>query len=216
MPRRYDLIIFDWDGTLMDSLARIVNCFRGAARDAGVAYPGDDAIRDIVGLGLQEAMEALFPDADGETHRRLQEAYREHFLERDQTEMVLFPGVAEGLSRLHGQGHQLAVATGKARRGLDRLLVDSPLRDLFASTRCADETRSKPHPLMLEEILVETGVPVERAIMVGDSVFDMEMANNAGMDALAVSYGAHPCERLRSLEPVACAGNFEDVLEWMQ
>jgi phosphoglycolate phosphatase len=216
MPRRYDLIIFDWDGTLMDSLARIVNCFRAAAADVGVDFPGDDAVRNIVGLGLQEAMEQLFPGADPEIHQRLQEAYREHFLERDQTEMVLFPGVAEGLPQLHAEGHRLAIATGKARRGLDRLLVDSPLRDLFASTRCADETRSKPHPLMLEEILQETGVPVERAIMVGDSIFDLEMAKNAGMNSLAVSYGAHPCDRLQSLDPLACAESFEDVLEWMR
>ncbi len=216
MSRRYDLIVFDWDGTLMDSLGRILNCFRAATVDVGVPYPGDDAVRDIVGLGLQEAMEALFPDSDSDLHQRLQEAYREHFLVRDRTEMEFFPGVNEGLPRLRAQGHHLAVATGKARRGLDRLLADSPLRELFSATRCADETRSKPHPLMLEEILRETGVPAERAIMIGDSIFDMEMARNAGMDALAVSYGAHPCERLRAFEPVTCAGSFEDVVQWMQ
>jgi len=216
MPQTYDLIVFDWDGTLMDSLARIVNCFRAAADDTGLSYPGDAAVRDIVGLGLEEAMEALFPASDAATRQRLQDAYREHFLERDQTQMELFPGVSEGLIQLHARGHRLAIATGKARRGLDRLLVDSPLRELFAATRCADETRSKPHPLMLEEILAETGVSAHRAIMIGDSVFDMEMARNAGVDALAVSYGAHPCDRLRAFEPVACAGSFDDVVQWMQ
>jgi phosphoglycolate phosphatase len=216
MPRTYDLIVFDWDGTLMDSLARIVNCFRAAAEDTGVSYPGDTAVRDIVGLGLEEAMGVLFPDSDPVTRGQLQEAYREHFLERDQTQMELFPGVRAGLMRLHGQGHRLAIATGKARRGLDRLLLDSPLRELFVATRCADETRSKPHPLMLEEILEETGTSVDRAIMIGDSVLDMEMARNAGMDALAVSYGAHPCARLQAFRPLACASSFDDVVQWMR
>jgi phosphoglycolate phosphatase len=216
LARDYDLVIFDWDGTLMDSETKIVRCFQLAAEDANVAYPGDEAIRNIIGLGLTEAMAAIFPDESMETRDAVVENYREHFLYRDQTEMPLFPGVPEGLSTLVEDGYQLAVATGKARRGLDRVLKDSPVQHLFHSTRCADETRSKPHPLMIEEIISETGAAPDRTIMVGDSVFDLEMARNAGVDSLAVSYGVQPCERLISYQPLGCVGSFNDVCEWFR
>lgn len=216
MAREYDLVIFDWDGTLMDSETKIVRCFQLAAQDANVNYPGDQAIRNIIGLGLAEAMEAIYPDESMETRNAVVESYREHFLFRDQTEMPLFPGVPEGLSALVEDGYQLAVATGKARRGLDRVLNDSPLQHLFHSTRCADETRSKPHPLMIEEIIHETGAVRERTIMVGDSVFDLEMARNAGVDSLAVSYGVQPCDRLVSYRPLGCMESFNDVCEWFR
>ncbi|KPK51678.1 MAG: HAD family hydrolase [Thiotrichales bacterium SG8_50] len=216
MARDYDLVIFDWDGTLMDSETKIVRCFQLAAQDADVSYPGDDAIRDIIGLGLTEAMQAIYPDESPATQDAVVESYREHFLFRDQTEMPLFPGVPEGLSGLVETGYQLAVATGKARRGLDRVLKDTPVEHLFRATRCADETRSKPHPLMLEEIINETGAAPDRTIMVGDSVFDMEMARNAGIDSLAVSYGVQPCDRLVNYQPLACIGSFNDVCEWFR
>ncbi|MCG6976426.1 MAG: HAD-IA family hydrolase [Acidiferrobacterales bacterium] len=216
MAREYDLVIFDWDGTLMDSETKIVRCFQLAAEDANVSYPGDEAIRNIIGLGMAEAMAAIYPGENPETHSAVIEAYREHFLFRDQTEMPLFPGVPEGLSALIEDGYRLAVATGKARRGLDRVLEDSPLQHLFHSTRCADETRSKPHPLMIEEIISETGAAPERTIMVGDSVFDLEMARNAGVDSLAVSYGVQPCERLASYQPLGCMASFSDVCEWFR
>jgi len=164
LARDYDLVIFDWDGTLMDSETKIVRCFQLAAQDADVSYPGDDAIRDIIGLGLTEAMQAIYPDESPATQDAVVESYREHFLFRDQTEMPLFPGVPEGLSGLVETGYQLAVATGKARRGLDRVLKDTPVEHLFRATRCADETRSKPHPLMLEEIINETGAAPDRTI----------------------------------------------------
>lgn len=215
MNRRYDLIVFDWDGTLMDSVTRIVRCFQAAATDAGAHYPGDDAIRDVIGLGLKEAIDEVFARELPDTRERVLQGYRDHFLIHDKTEMPLFPGVMEGLEQLRARGHRLAVATGKARRGLDRVFREVTIAHLFHSTRCADETRSKPHPQMLEEILTETGVAPARAIMVGDSVFDMEMARNAGMDALAVSYGVQPCERLRSYAPVACAANFDEVCAWL-
>ena len=216
MVRDYDLLIFDWDGTLMDSEAKIVRCFQLAAQDAGAEYPGDNAIRDIIGLGLSEAMQTLYPNEDQTLHNAVVEAYREHFLYRDQTEMPLFPGVAQGLSALVQSGYQLAVATGKARRGLERVLKDSPLENLFHATRCADETRSKPHPMMIEEIIRETGARRERAIMVGDSVFDLEMARNAGIDSLAVSYGVQPCDRLANYKPLACMESFSEVYSWFQ
>lgn len=214
--REYDLVIFDWDGTLMDSEAKIVRCFQAASDDAGATYPGDDAVRNIIGLGLSEAIAHIFPDENEATRAAVLEGYREHFLVRDQTEMPLFPGVVEGLASMVDDGYRLAVATGKARRGLDRVLQESPVQHLFDATRCADETRSKPHPLMLDEIIDEIGADRQRAIMVGDSVFDLEMARNAGIDALAVSYGVQPCDRLADYEPVACMDSFAQLRDWFR
>lgn len=214
--REYDLVIFDWDGTLMDSEAKIVRCFQAASDDAGATYPGDDAVRNIIGLGLSEAIAHIFPDENEATRAAVLEGYREHFLVRDQTEMPLFPGVVEGLASMVDDGYRLAVATGKARRGLDRVLQESPVQHLFDATRCADETRSKPHPLMLDEIINEIGADRQRAIMVGDSVFDLEMARNAGIDALAVSYGVQPCDRLADYEPVACMDSFAQLRDWFR
>jgi phosphoglycolate phosphatase len=214
--REYDLVIFDWDGTLMDSEAKIVRCFQAASDDAGAEYPGDDAVRNIIGLGLSEAIAHIFPDEDEATRAAVLDGYREHFLVHDQTDMPLFPGVSEGLAAMVNDGYRLAVATGKARRGLERVLKDSPVQHLFDATRCADETRSKPHPLMLEQIIDEVGVDRQRAIMVGDSVFDLEMARNARIDAMAVSYGVQPCGRLASYEPVACMDSFAQVRDWFR
>lgn len=214
MTRKYDLVIFDWDGTLMDSEAKIVRCFREAAKDAGAAYPGDAAVRNIIGLGLKEAIDAIFPDTDEAIRDTVLEGYRDHFLVHDKTEMPLFPGVPEGLADMANHGYQMAVATGKARRGLSRVLDSSPLKHFFDVTRCADETRSKPHPLMLEEIIFETGISPQRAIMVGDTVYDLEMAQNAGIDSLAVSYGVHPCDRLVDYTPNKCMHSFRDVRDW--
>lgn len=214
MARSYDLVIFDWDGTLMDSVAKIVRCFREAATDVGAAYPGDAAVRNVIGLGLKEAITIIFPDTDEATRNALLEGYRDHFLIHDNTEMPLFPGVTEGLADLARNGYQLAVATGKARRGLKRVLDGSPLEQFFHTTRCADETRSKPHPLMLEEIIIETGVSPERTIMVGDTTYDLEMARNAGIDSLAVSYGVHSCDRLSEYTPNGCMHSFAEVRDW--
>lgn len=214
MTRSTDLIVFDWDGTLMDSEAKIVRCVQEAARDTGSADPGPAAIRHIIGLGLREAMQALFPAEPDERHAQLIERYRQHFLELDQTAMPLFPGVREGLASLTEQGYLLAVATGKARRGLDRVLDETGTRHLFVTSRCADEAFSKPHPRMLEDILAMTGVDRQQAIMVGDTVYDMQMARNAGVAGLAVSYGAHPREQLLDSGALACLESFPDVRAW--
>lgn len=214
MTRRYDLVIFDWDGTLMDSEAKIVRCFREAAKDTGAPYPGDAAVSNIIGLGLKEAIDQIFPGCDETMCEAILEGYRDHFLIHDNTAMPLFHGVPEGLADMADLGYQMAVATGKARRGLSRVLDDSPLEKFFGTTRCADETRSKPHPLMLEEIISETGVSRQRAIMVGDTVYDLEMANNAGIDCLAVSYGVHPCDRLTKYTSNKCMHSFRDVRNW--
>jgi len=216
MNRQFDLIVFDWDGTLMDSAAKIVRCMQAAAEDVGIPDPGSAAIRDIIGLGLSEAMQVLFPEQAPVRRAELVERYRRHFLELDTTETPLFPGVKQGLTQLTGQGYLLAIATGKARRGLDRVLDDTGMRHLFTSSRCADEAFSKPHPQMLDDLLDETGVDTGRALMVGDTVYDMEMARSAQVAGLAVSYGVHARERLLDCGALACLDSFPEVCAWVK
>jgi len=212
---RYDLIVFDWDGTLMDSAAKIVRCFSSALADVGIANPGDAAIRNIIGLGLAEAITALLPAHSDAARAAVVERYREHFLYLDAGDSELFPGVATGLERLSRQGYVLAVATGKSRRGLDRVLGATRLKSLFAMTRCADESFSKPHPQMLQDILDHSGTDARRALMVGDTVYDLEMAKNARVDGLGVSYGVHERARLLELTPRAVVDSFPDVCDWL-
>lgn len=215
MTAALDLVVFDWDGTLMDSEARIVRCVQAAAADTGIADPGPAAIRRIIGLGLAEAMATLFPGQSALEREALIARYRVHFLERDDTAMPLFPGVAEGLSALAGRGYLLAVATGKSRRGLERVLDETGTRGLFAVTRCADEACSKPHPQMLDDILAVTGTARGRALMVGDTVYDMQMARNAGVAGLAVSYGVHGRDELLEHGALACLDSFPEVCAWL-
>lgn len=214
MNKQYELLIFDWDGTLMDSERKIVNCFHAALRDVGLSPIDDNRIRDIIGLGLKEAMDELLPGEDEIMRTKVSDAYREHFLVKDQTEMPMFPGVIEGIKHLSNR-FKLAVATGKARRGLNRVLNGHELEDVFHVTRCADEAVSKPHPLMLEQILQVTGIEASRALMIGDSTFDLQMANNAGMDALAVSYGVQSCDRLLEHKPIGCIHEFDEIHQWL-
>jgi len=214
MTAPFDLIVFDWDGTLMDSEAKIVHCIQGAARDLGIHDPGPEATRHIIGLGLQEAMQTLFPAETPESRQRLIHRYREHFLKLDTTAMPLFPGVPEGLAHLADRGYLLAIATGKARRGLERVLDETGLRHLFVASRCADEAFSKPHPRMLEDVLSFTGVTADRAVMVGDTVYDMQMARHARVAALAVSYGVHARPDLMDHGALACLDSFPDVRAW--
>ena len=215
MNKKYELLIFDWDGTLMDSERKIVNCFHAALHDVGLKPIDDDQIRGIIGLGLKEAMEELLPGEDESTRTRVSDAYREHFLLKDQTEMRMFPGVVDGIKHLRNR-FKLAVATGKARRGLNRVLDGHELQHIFHVTRCADEAVSKPHPLMLEQILEATGTGADRALMVGDSTFDLQMANNAGMDSLAVSYGVQSCDRLLEHRPIGCIHQFDEIHQWLE
>ncbi len=215
MKREFDLIVFDWDGTLMDSEAKIVRCMTNAAVDAGLPDPGAPAIRDIIGLGLAEAIGALFPDVEAARRDSIVVRYREYFVHLDDTATDLFPGVGEGLEALKRTGYRLAVATGKARRGLDRVLDQTGTAHLFSATRCADEALSKPHPQMLQDILDHTGIAPERALMVGDTVYDLEMARNARVPGLAVSYGAHPRARLMDYAPLACLDSFAEVRAWL-
>lgn len=216
MTRRYELIVFDLDGTLMDSAAKILTCLAAAAADVGIPHPGEEAARNIIGLGMEEALVALFPDVQAAQRLQFLARFREHYLHLDTTEIACFPGVPQGLQQLVKDGYQLAIATGRPRRGLDRVLAQAGLHPLFVASRCADEVYSKPHPRMLQEILEETSTSAEQTVMVGDTVYDMQMARSAGVDALAVSYGVHQTERLLQEGAMACVDSFPEVCAWFR
>lgn len=209
------LLIFDWDGTLSDSTALITRAMQQSALDVGWKAPEDEAVHDIIGLGLPEVLAKLFPDATIAESAQFRDRYRINYLALDQAKpSVFFPRVMETLTHLRDAGHDLAVATGKGRSGLDRVLKAMKLEGFFHSSRCADETASKPHPLMLHELLAELGGRVEEAVMVGDTEYDMDMGRRAGMDRIAVSYGAHKIDRLHAYEPALCLDDFGDLLAW--
>ena len=213
---RYDLIIFDWDGTLMDSIGRIVSCMQAAAGEVQWGELDDDAVRNIIGLGLPEAIEALCPGITPAQAERLKTRYAYHFVEGNTTPMPFYPGVEPGLERLLARpGQRLAVATGKSRRGLDRVFRETATERFFHASRTADETRSKPHPQMLEELLAELDVPVDRAVMVGDTEYDLAMARTLGMDRVAVTYGVHSRERLVACGPCHVADSADGLIHWL-
>ncbi len=195
----------------MDSEARIVASALAAAADLGLPPLAPERVREIIGLGLPEAVARLYPEGDEAFSRAYMERYRHHFLVADPTPMPLFEGVEAVLRDLDAAGYLLAVATGKARRGLDRALAETGLGGLFVATRCADECFSKPHPRMLLELMDFTGAEPAQTLMVGDTEFDMAMAANAGVGAVAVSYGVHACERLRPHGPLACIHHPRDL-----
>jgi phosphoglycolate phosphatase len=217
MPRsaRYSLIVFDWDGTLINSASAIVECIQLSARDLSLPVPDRETASHVIGLGLHDSLRHAVPTLPREQYTAFVERYRKYFLEREDA-MGLFPGVHELLVELRAREHRLAVATGKSRQGLDRALEASGLAGLFNATRCADETHPKPHPAMLLELMAELVVEPERALMIGDTSHDLAMAAAAGVDALAVTYGAHPGERLRALEPRACVANVEELKAWLE
>jgi len=213
--QRFELLVFDWDGTLMDSEARIVACLQGAIADLELPARDVAALRNIIGLGLAEAIETLFPGSDAATRQAVVERYRHHFLVADPTPSALFEGAAEVLHGLAAQGYLLAVATGKGRRGLDKVLAETGLGPLFHATRCADETFSKPHPQMLLELMEHLGADPQATLMIGDTEYDMEMARNARTHALAVSYGVHHPERLLRHQPLGCLDRIGDLPVWL-
>lgn len=214
MPRQYELLIFDWDGTLMDSAGHIVDSIQKACADIDLAVPGDRACRQIIGLGLQQALQTLLPDLPEGDYPRLVERYRHHYLGRD-AEIPLFEGVQEGIRELRDAGYVLAVATGKSMKGLERALEYSQLGPYFSATRCADQTHSKPHPAMVEEILEALLRGKHQALVIGDTSHDMLMAANAGVDRLGVTYGAHLPEDLHAHQPVAVLDSFLEVKSWL-
>ena len=215
MHKRYQLIVFDWDGTLLDSEARIVECLHAAGRDAGLAALPPKTLSNVIGLGLKEAIEALYPGEAAEAHGRFIEHYRHHYLFASQTPTPLFEGARAMLEDLHRRGFWLAVATGKARRGLDRALAEHGFAHLFHASRCADETFSKPHPQMLMDIMERLGVEPEHTLMVGDTEYDILMAHNARAAALGVSYGVHGRERLLQHPVLGCVDSLGELAAWL-
>lgn len=215
MAKKFDLLIFDWDGTLMDSTSAIVAAIQAASRDLGLPEPTADKARHVIGLGLSDALHHAVPDLSPERYPQMAERYRYHYLAGDR-QLDLFDGVAELLSELASAGYFLAVATGKSRLGLDRALDHSGLRTFFHATRTADECFSKPHPQMLEELLSEFGVDKHKALMVGDTTHDLQMARNAEVAGLGVTYGAHPEEVLLALEPLACVREVRELATWLR
>ena len=214
MSSRFDLLVFDWDGTLMDSTGMIARSIQRAFADVGLPEPSDSDARFVIGYGLNEAMQYLAPQLDDAQIRSVVDAYRMHFLSKDQ-DLKLYDGVTEALPRLLDAGFRLAVATGKSRAGLDRVLAATGLAPFFETTRTADEAFSKPHPAMLEFILDVTGVEAQRTLMIGDTTHDLQLAINAGTASLALSYGAHPLEDLLPLNPLAHFADFNDLTEWI-
>ena len=211
----FKLLVFDWDGTLMDSAMRIVACVQAAADDLSLSVPSESAAKNIIGLGLDEAMARLFPESDVDEKQRIVERYRHHFLFTNQTPSPLFEGAQEVLETLRLEGYLLAVATGKGRPGLDRVLEQTGLGPLFHATRCADEAPSKPHPDMLLQILDELAVDAHEALMIGDTEYDINMAHNAGAKALGVSYGVHEKQRLLRCSPEACLDGITEIPAWL-
>lgn len=208
----YKLLIFDWDGTLIDSAGRIVDCMQKAALDLHYPPLTDEAVRNIIGLGLPEALQMLIPGIDEQGILRMRERYGHYFFAAQVPASELFEGVFDELIRFKEQGYLLAVATGKSRRGLDLAFAETELGHLFDASRCADETRSKPHPQMLFELLDEMKVGVEQALMIGDTEFDLEMASHAGMASCGVSYGAHETERLLKHQPIGIIDRITDLI----
>jgi len=215
MSHSTQLIVFDWDGTLMDSEARIVDCMRAAIEDLSLAPRSRQQMTEIIGLGLAEALAVLYPDGSPAEHAALTERYRYHFVEANPTPSALFPGARDMLAELNEQGHFLAVATGKGRRGLDRVLEETDTGQYFHATRCADESFSKPHPQMLQEIMDLLGVECKDTLMIGDTEYDLQMANNAGVRALAVSYGVHAVDRLLNCKPLDCVDDIAALRNWL-
>jgi phosphoglycolate phosphatase len=210
--RRFDLVIFDWDGTLADSTGIIAQALQYACRDMGCAIPDDEAARYVIGLGLADALRHVAPALAPVDYPRLSARYREHYLARE-AEIPLFPGARSLLADLRVQGHRLGVATGKSRAGLDRALAFHALQEVFDATRCADEGHPKPHPDMVLHLLSHLRIAPERALMVGDTTHDLQMAANAGIHGLAVTHGAHRVDRLREIASLGAVDSLDDLRE---
>jgi len=213
-PRRYRLLVFDWDGTLADSTAIIAAAIQAACRDVGEPVPDNLSARFVIGLGLVEALLHVAPALPIERHPELSARYRHHYLARD-AQIPLFDGVTELLADLHAEGFMLAVATGKTRIGLDRALAGNALVERFHATRCADEGRPKPHPDMLLHLMSKLDVAPDETLMIGDTTHDLELARAAGVDAVAVSYGAHEPAGLVAAEPLATVHSIPELRAWL-
>ena len=198
------MIIFDWDGTLINSIDWITHCLQHAAAQYDCPIPESQAAKDVIGLSINKAMQTLFPEVDEQTQEQLVGCYSQKYFSKRISRNDLFPGVYEMLVQLNEEGYQLAVATGKSRAGLQEALMATGTEGLFCITRCSDETASKPDPRMLSEIIQHTNTAQERSLMVGDSIHDLQMAHNAHISAIAVSCGAHSTEFLQQYNPLLC------------
>lgn len=211
----FDLVVFDWDGTLYDSTAIIVRCIQAAVRDVGGTVPSNAQAAYVIGLGLGQALAHAAPDVAPQQHALLGARYRHHYMQHA-NDLSLFDGVLELLRRLRARGQRLAVATGKSRRGLDEALAQAQLRGMFDSSRTADETAGKPDPLMLHELMDELGVAPQRTLMIGDTTHDLAMACNAGVASVGVSYGAHDADDFARFEPRYVAATVGELGVWLQ
>jgi phosphoglycolate phosphatase len=200
--RQFDLVIFDWDGTLMDSIAKIVTSLQSTAKELSIEVPSESAVRDIIGLSMQAVLPILF-GAYPHLHEHILAGYKRHYLALEAMPSPLFDGIETLLEQLKASGVVLAIATGKGRPGLERVLDVTGIRHYFSATRTADEAESKPHPEMILSLLSELNIPAHRAVMIGDSVLDLTMANNAGIKSIGVSYGAHSQAQLQPQQPKA-------------
>ena len=212
--RRFDLIVFDWDGTLFDSTRLIARCIQAACADVGTRVPSDRDASFVIGLGLADALRHAAPELPPERYRELGERYRHHYLAR-QRDIVLFEGTLEMLRALKAGNHALAVATGKTRRGLDEALRQADMANLFDATRTADETAGKPDPRMLRELMRELGCSAARTLMVGDTTHDLQLAANAGCASVAVSFGAHEPEAFAEHAPLFVAHTTDELHRWL-
>ena len=213
-PRQFDLIVFDWDGTLYDSTALITRCIQAACADVGVAVPSDRDASYVIGMGLSEALQYAAPALPRERYAELGARYRHHYVAR-QHELAFFDGTLAMLQALRRRGHRLGVATGKSRAGLDEALNTSELQGLFDATRTADETASKPTPRMLLELMRELGVSPARTLMIGDTTHDLQLAVNAGTASVGVSYGAHEHTAFKAFAPRHIAHSVADLGAWL-
>ncbi|HEX7439586.1 MAG TPA: HAD-IA family hydrolase [Caldimonas sp.] len=214
-PRRFDLIVFDWDGTLFDSTALIARCIQAACADVGTAVPSDRDASYVIGLGLVEALQHAAPLLPRERYRDLAERYRHHYV-ANQDAVVLFDGTLEMLHSLKSRNHLIGVATGKSRRGLDEALRSAQLEGIFDATRTADETAGKPDPRMLLELMRELGVEPDRTLMIGDTTHDLQLAANAGAASIGVSYGAHEHDALSGFATCHVAHSTADLRAWLE
>ena len=212
--RRFDLIVFDWDGTLFDSTALIAHSIQAACADVGTRIPTDLEARYVIGLGLSDALAHAAPELSPDLYPLLGQRYRFHYVQR-QHDITLFDGTLEMLSLLEQRNHLLAVATGKSRRGLDEALTTSSLQGVFHATRTADQTASKPHPQMLLELMAELDVPAERTLMIGDTTHDLQLAANAGTARVGVAYGAHHHDTFAELSPLHVAHSVSELQTWL-
>lgn len=212
--RSYRMVIFDWDGTLMDSLPKIVHSMTEAARQQGLHALAEKDVHEIIGLELGEAISVLYPELSSESIEEMRGRYSAHYIQSEQIQSRLYPGVERMLAQLSNRSI-LSIATGKSRRGLDRVLGALKVGGYFASSRCADETRPKPNPDMVTELLELHQVSPAQAVVIGDTEFDMEMARRAGVDRVGVSWGAHHVDRLKRHDPQQCVDSVGALAEWL-